>query len=93
MSEDEYCLQSADHPEFEFIECNNQIEVVKFRAYPTNGVLAHLDVTVADIPVVLEFMDFFEEFSGLLPYRVVEFITNFIPGASPISKAILNVSS
>ncbi|KAL6191568.1 hypothetical protein ACLB2K_037958 [Fragaria x ananassa] len=54
------------------------------------GVLAHIEaigstVGIADIAVVFEFSDVFQEIQGLPPKRVVEFVIDVIPGTSPVS--------
>ena len=55
------------------------------------GVLAHIEATgstvgIADIAVVSEFSDVFQEIPGLPPKRVVEFAIDVVPGTSPVSK-------
>ncbi|KAL6219723.1 hypothetical protein ACLB2K_007482 [Fragaria x ananassa] len=55
------------------------------------GVLAHIEATgsnvgIADIGVVSEFSDVFQETPGLPPKRVVEFAIDVVPGTSPVSK-------
>ena len=39
------------------------------------------------IPVVQEFLDVFQEVSGLPPNREIEFAIELLPGTAPISKA------
>jgi len=40
-----------------------------------------------DIPIVQEFLEVFQEVSGLPPDREIEFAIELVPGTAPISKA------
>ena len=42
---------------------------------------------VAEVRIVQEFPDVFQEIDGLPPRRVVEFRIDLVPGAAPIAKA------
>ena len=43
--------------------------------------------TIADVPVVCEYLDIFlEELPGLPPDRDVEFVINLVPGTAPIAQ-------
>lgn len=77
-----------NHPEFELFGGNIQIESLQSRACPTDSVLVYLDVTPTAIPVVLELMKVFDNFSRILPDKVVEFVINLIPIISPTFKAL-----
>ena len=55
------------------------------------GVLAHIEATcstvgIADIAVVFEFSDVFQEIPGLPPKMVVEFAIDMVSGTSHVSK-------
>lgn len=77
-----------DHLEFDFAGGNNIIKPIEFRACSVERILVHLDANIPiEIPVVLELMEVNEDFSGLPPNRVVEFVTNFIPDVVLISQA------
>ena len=50
-------------------------------------------VSVADVPVVMEFADIFlEELHGVPPERQVEFRIDLVPCATPISKALYRLA-
>lgn len=70
------------------LEEKSIIKLIDFKAHLI-GILAHLDVISADIPVVLEFIYVFKYFLRLLlPDRIVEFIIYLISCAVPISQAL-----
>lgn len=58
--------------EFEFVGGSNQVEPTEFRACSKNDVLTHLEAVAVEIPLVLEFIDVFEDFSRLMPDAIVE---------------------
>ena len=45
-----------------------------------------MEITIAQIPIVQEFEEVFQEISGLLPKREIDFCVELVPGTTPILK-------